>query len=53
MSPKKRKRKGFIASKISNLVKEQDLSKKDQVEVLVLALKQLGIYERFSNERKP
>lgn len=53
MSLSTRKRKSFIASKVTKHIQEFGLSKVDQVEVLTLSLKQLGNYNQIKFTRKP
>lgn len=53
MSPNTRKRKSLISRRITDTVTEQGLSMEDQVEVLTLTMKQLGIYDQFNFQRKP
>lgn len=43
----------MIARKITDTVTEQGLNVEDQVEVLTLTMKQLGIYDQFQFQRKP
>ena len=53
MSPNTRKRKSLIANKVTKQIQALGLSKIDQVDVLTLSLKQLGIYDQIKFTRKP
>ena len=51
MTPNTRKRKSRLAEDISDLI--CDLTTEEQMDVLTLATKQLGIYESYKFQRKP
>lgn len=53
MSPNTRQRKSTLSRKITKSIQEYGLSIPEQVEVMTLSLKQLGIYEKIKFERKP
>ena len=55
LMPTSRQRKSRLASAVTKVIKEFEISKDDQVDVITLALKQLGILDRiqfFKKSRK-
>ena len=53
MSPNTRQRKSRLAAQVSSLVRDWNIAKEDQVDVLSLSLSHLGILERVRFQRKP
>ena len=53
MTPNTRKRKSRISEDLACYISELDLSKEDQVDVISLSLKKLGLMDKINFTRKP
>ena len=53
MTPNTRKRKSRLSRQVTEYIRDLGLPREDEVDVLKLSLKQLGVYKMLQSERKP
>ena len=53
LSPNTRRRKSWMADEIVAMIKDFEISKNDEMDVVILAVKKLGLYDQIKFASKP